>query len=567
MLRAALVWLAFALALAGCTPAPRAGAPGQAAASDQAQTAQRPLKRAVAGIAAVHATLQSRTVGPGRPRGYESLEPLVSAGLSNVDDRGLLRPQLAQAVPSTENGLWRVLPDGRMETTWTIQERAAWHDGVTVTANDLLFTAKVMRDRDLPNFREPSWQYVEAIEAPDARSILVRWNRPFIRADELFSDRHLVPLPMHRLESAYADNKGGFLELPYWNLEFVGTGPFKVREWVLGSHLVLTANHDYVLGRPGLDELVVKFISDPNTLIANVLTGEVDFTMGGVLSLDHAVQVRDRWRDGTADISFESWITIYPQFIGPDPVVILDAQFRRALLHALDRDELAEAIQHGLVPAAHSFLGPNAPEYRATESSVVRYAFDPRRTVQMIENLGYTRGSDGGFRDPAGSRLTLEIRALDPYEKPLLSVADYWQRVGIVVEPLVIPRARSTDQDWRSSRPGFELLRQPNAATDLERYHSREVPTRENNFTGTSKHRYMNAELDGLLDTFFTTIPQQERVRVIGRILQHISDQVVILPLYYDAVVALVGNRIQNMGVRKAQGSNDSWNAEMWDLR
>jgi peptide/nickel transport system substrate-binding protein len=397
--------------------------------------------------------------------------------------------------------------------------------------------------------------------------VLVKWKRAFVRADEMFTDRRLVPLPKHRLESAYVDNKANFLDLAFWHQEFVGSGPFKVREWVLGSHLILDAHERYVLGRPQIDELVVKFIQDPNTLIANVLTGEVDLTIGGVLSLEQAVQVRDRWTDGKVDIAFESWITIYPQFMGPNPPVIGDVQFRRALLHAIDRQEMADAIQYGLVPVAHGFLNPNAPEYQETEKGVVRYGYDPRRAGQLIEALGYVRGADAGFRDGGGQRLAVEIRALDPYEKPLLSVSDYWQRLGLGVEPLIIPRARSTDQEWRSLRPGFELLRQPNAIGDLDRYHSSQVPTKENNFTGTSKHRYANPELDTLLDALFTTIPRQQRLQLAEAVLHHISDQVVTLPLYYDAIVALVGKRVQNMGVRKSEGSTDSWNAEAWDIR
>ncbi|MEA2642724.1 MAG: hypothetical protein QOF51_4118, partial [Chloroflexota bacterium] len=42
----------------------------------------------------------------------------VNADLSVMDDHGTLRPELAEAVPSAENGLWKVFPDGRMETTW-----------------------------------------------------------------------------------------------------------------------------------------------------------------------------------------------------------------------------------------------------------------------------------------------------------------------------------------------------------------------------------------------------------------------------------------------------------------
>src|SRR5437867_91686 len=86
-IRAALVWLAVTVALAACAPAPGSSTPGRGAVGEQPPSQRATFKRAVAGIPAVHASLQSRTAGPGRPRGYESLEPMVSAGLSNYDDR------------------------------------------------------------------------------------------------------------------------------------------------------------------------------------------------------------------------------------------------------------------------------------------------------------------------------------------------------------------------------------------------------------------------------------------------------------------------------------------------
>src|SRR2546423_579823 len=70
----------------------------------------------------------------------DELEHLVNAGLSVLDAEREPRAQLAEALPSVENGLWRVFPDGRMETTWHIREGATWHDGEPWTVSDLLFT-------------------------------------------------------------------------------------------------------------------------------------------------------------------------------------------------------------------------------------------------------------------------------------------------------------------------------------------------------------------------------------------------------------------------------------------
>ena len=64
-------------------------------------------------------------------------------GLTVKDHQGLLHPTLGDALPSVENGLWKVFADGRMETTYPIRAGAQWHDGTPLTGDDLAFTIGV----------------------------------------------------------------------------------------------------------------------------------------------------------------------------------------------------------------------------------------------------------------------------------------------------------------------------------------------------------------------------------------------------------------------------------------
>src|SRR5262249_20232430 len=153
-----------------------------------------------------------------------------------------------------------------------------------------------------------------------------------------------------------------FLDLPFWNTEFVGTGPFKVREWERGSHIVLQVNEGYALGRPKLDEVEVRFITDDNTLIANVLSGAVALTLGRGPSIEQGLRVQDQWHEGRADFqALDSWLLLYPQFMNPTPAVVADAQFRRALISGIDRQQLVDGIEFGHAPIADS---PISPHYR-----------------------------------------------------------------------------------------------------------------------------------------------------------------------------------------------------------
>jgi len=82
----------------------------------------------------------------------------------------------------------------------------------------------------------------------DARTLRVTWSGPYLEADRLFGFGHTVPLPRHLLERSYQEEKDSFLQHPYWGDQFVGAGPFKVREVAPARHYLLEANEQYVLG-------------------------------------------------------------------------------------------------------------------------------------------------------------------------------------------------------------------------------------------------------------------------------------------------------------------------------
>ena len=75
----------------------------------------------------------------------------MNPGLSLLDDRGALRPVLAETVPTLENGLWKLFPDGRMETTWKLKPGLKWHDGTAFTSEDFVFAYRVFKDPAWPN--------------------------------------------------------------------------------------------------------------------------------------------------------------------------------------------------------------------------------------------------------------------------------------------------------------------------------------------------------------------------------------------------------------------------------
>jgi peptide/nickel transport system substrate-binding protein len=542
--------------------------PGQPASSQSPSSgaASGAVKRITAAIPADPPSVYNAMNPPGVGGQGNALQELVLAGLTIYDNNAQLHPQLAEAIPTVENGLWKVLPDGRMETTWRIRDGASWHDGTPFTAEDLAFTAAVMIDPDLPEFSNVNYRAVAGVDAPDPRTVTVRWKEPFINADAMFAQALASPLPKHLLERPYLGAKSTFIELPYWGSEYVGTGPFKVVELQRGSHLLLSAFDSYVLGRPKTDQVEVRFILDEATIVANLMAGAVDLTLARALGPEHGFTLRDQWRDGqVAWDQIGSWFVMYPQFVDPNPAVILDVRFRRALLHATDRPELAETLIGDRAGVPWGLVHPLEPEYSEVASSVVRWEYEPRRAAQLIEATGYTRGSDGFYQDPGGRRLHLELNATpnDAHLKILATLGDAWGRQGIEVEQLVIPRQRSQDQEYRSTFPGFAVQGHP---VGIERFHSREARLPARNYSGLNNARYMNPELDTLIDGYFSTIPKAERNRYLAQIVHHVSDQAVVLPMAWRADPTAIASRLVNVGP-KGRDATQAWNAHQWDVR
>jgi peptide/nickel transport system substrate-binding protein len=529
----------------------------------------------VAAIAGDPYTLSAKlnTSGPGsNVAGTDALEDLVSAGLANVDNQSQLHPVLAEAVPSIENGSWKLLSDGRMETTWVLRSGLVWHDGVPFTTDDLLFTTQVSQDREVGWERDAAFDAIEGVAAPDERTLTVTWKRPFIEADTLFSHAvsgRTVPLPRHLLERPFTEDRANLMNHPYWSEEFVGTGPFKLQSWERGSHLVTVANHHYALGRPKIDEVEVRFIPDSRTLAANILAGAIDLSMGRGVSLEQATTIRDQWTDGHMDLRLSNWLVVYPQLLDPTPAIVGNLQLRRALLGALDRQQMVDTFQYGLTSVGHTYLNPQDPAFPEIAPTVPRYEYDPRRSMQMLEELHYTRGPDGIYQDAANQPLSLEVRVGggdDLTEKTTLAVADSWRRVGVAADALIVPAQRIRDREFAATFPAFYLRQNPNDPARLGRFHSAQRPLPGNRYTGDNSPRYASPEFDALLERYSATVPRAERYQVLGQIVSHIADQVIMMGLFYISEPTLLTNRLQNVTARPPN-STQAWNAHEWDVK
>ncbi|HZT07963.1 MAG TPA: ABC transporter substrate-binding protein [Chloroflexota bacterium] len=506
------------------------------------------------------------------PGSYE-LRNAVNPGLVVVDDRNTLRPVLAEAVPTLDNGLWKLRPDGTMETTWTIRPEAVWHDGSPILADDLAFTIKVGRDRSTGVFGLQAYRFMGDVDTPDPRTVHITWSEPYIDADQTFSIWLAWPMPKHVLETIYDQDPTSLSQASYWTTDYVGSGAYQLKDFVPGQRISLQAFDRFVLGRPKIDEIDVEFNPDPSSVMANALAGAVDATIGIGFAIDSVVEMRDRWADGrfTFEFSDHRWYRLDPQFIDPTPSIITNLQFRQALLYAIDRQEMVDSLEAGLSPVATTFMAPNQPDYAGIEGGVKKYEYDPRKAAQMIGDLGYRRGDDGFMHDAAGQLLEVEIAGSNQaVTKPMLAVADYWQKIGVSTTSFVVPAQRATDWPWRATFTGFALFTGTHDVDGLPALKSSQARTAENNYEVSGLPnwpRYRSPVLDDLVDRYFRTIPKPERIEVLTQINEHIFENLSTMPLYYFPTPYAVANRLANVPVNRASRASLTWNIHQWDVK
>lgn len=522
---ASILGLAAMVTAAGCAgPAEHAGVSGQPGAPRQ------------------QATL--RTISSNEPQNLASkfdetggragtAKRVLNAGLSVIDSR--LQPQgvLAEQLPQINTDSWKVLADGRMETTYRLRPGLSWHDGQPLTAEDFVFAWRVYRTSSLPWAGEPQ-NKMEQVSAPDPRTILIQWSAPEVGAGHLGTE--FEPLPTHVMQEPFQALTQGtltadaFLGLPFWTQAYVSAGPWRLLRWEFGAFIEGIAFDGFALGRPKIDRVVVRPMGDENTILANVLTGELDYTPTLTLRFEHGALLDQDWVPagrGQYEIGPNYFVMNVYQLRSEfqrEPALI-DVRARRAMVHAVDRQALADGLFNGQVRATDSWMYRYTPYFAEAERVIAKYPYDPRRAQQLLEEAGLRRGSDGFFVNPDGRRFEpdFQVRAGTQQERGQAIQIDAWRRAGIYVTPSALPNI-TVPAEERHNVPGFVL--RTTRLGDWNYWISSEIGSPANRWRGRNRSGWSTPEFDRLFEAFDRTLDRGEMDRLSVQMLKILHDEV-----------------------------------------
>ena len=286
-----------------------------------------------------------------------SIIKLINQTLVYIDNEGNIVPELAQEIT-------KVSPK---ETLIKIKNDIKFSNGETLTIDDVLFSLE--RAKASPKMSQDLYM-IESFEKVDDRTLKI---------NTLYDAGNLL----HKLASGGVAiiNKKAF-EKDENNI--VGTGMFKLKEWVAGEKLVLERNEFFKDSKSNIDTLVVKFVPEANSRMIMLETGEIDLARD-LLPLDFK-KISEDTKFTTVEVETPS-----NMFLGFDlrNELLADKRVRQAIAYAINNEDLVKTVFNGSASVATSPVPKITTGHNENSNN---YPQNIEKAKQLLAEAGYPNG-------------------------------------------------------------------------------------------------------------------------------------------------------------------------------
>jgi len=330
------------------------------------------------------------TLGVGRPlqdfdpyqganQNYIIAKTLYSNLISYTDD---LKPE-----PDLATG-WKLAEDNR-SVTITLRD-TMFADGSPLTAEDVVAGIKRAQDPKIAYTQRGVAEFIESATAIDPHTVRVDFTRP-TGEDRVLDWMFYFPVVKAN------NNNPEFLKTGA-----AGSGPFMIGSYSPGTELTLVKNpHYYEEGKPYLDEVVYRFFTDQDGLVSALLSGDVDGTVWQELRYDQQLQSEFKLIDGS--LSAQTQLL----YVNPVNAPFDDVECRRAVLRAIDRENIRKTVQGDVGVTVPGPFPPNSPAY--DEEMYSQVSFDMEAAKKGIAEHCATKTATAAVSPSPGVATILTI--------------------------------------------------------------------------------------------------------------------------------------------------------------
>ena len=434
------------------------------------------------------------------------------AMISNIHDPMLLLDENYELIPTLAES-YEATPDG-LSYTFKLRQGVKFHDGTDFTAKDVKYTFEFYADAETGSTLANNFQGMESVEAPDDYTIVITMAQPNAAFLVNAATSWIVPADYHA-----EVGEDTYRTAP------IGTGAFKLKEWVAAEYTLLEANEDYFLGRANVDFLRQEVVPEPSVRAIALETGDAHYATWPLL-VEDSIRLRDSGEGYQVFATPANSVKHFP--LNNDNPVLSDKHVRQAMMHALDRQRIIDDLWNGAAEIATANLTPSAPYYNP---NVKTYDYNPDTAMALLEEAGWTVGDDG-VREKDGAKLSFTCTTItgDQARRPIAELAQQlFKEVGIEMLLEEAPVASITEA-MRKGEMDASLYNwtygsavDPDASTTLR-------SDGANNFS-----HFKNDRVDELMDAGLVEIDPEKRRQYYDEIQEIVAEEVPFLFLQYDS--------------------------------
>jgi len=468
----------------------------------------------------------------GIPQTVDNLNPLV--GYNNIDYQSYVLQfdflyhfdKDYNPVPAAAES-WSHTPDGK---TWTfnIRHGMTFHDNVPVTAHDVNWTFNLMlNDPNAGALYVDLLKNVTNIRATDDYTLRIISNAP--KANMLGL---MIPILPSHLWSTVPANKLTTVDL--WDPSYfpngpIGSGPFKLEEYVIDSYIRYTTWPSYYGGTVHFDELLYQIYVNPQVMRNALLAGTIDLAcMLPKESWPNTIDRPDIDGQVVPQLALhELGFNVCPRDLrvggASTNYETLNRSVRAAVAMAIDKAAILRDSYFGLGEIGDVLIPPASKTYHYNLTASEEYKFDIAAANALLDAAGYTDDKDNdGIRENASNGAELEFNYLWATEYPedgtaAAYISDWLLQIGIRAIPQGELESRLFS-DWIGMKYDMFMW---NWGTDVDPTFilsvmtTGQIPTSHNDWSAWSDSFYSNPYYDQLFIQQQTTTDIAARQQIV----------------------------------------------------
>ena len=466
-----------------------------------------------------------------------------------------LVPDLITQIPTRKNG--GISPDG-LTYTYHLRKNVRWQDGQPLTSADVKFTYHLIMNPEVKVASREGWEEIKQVLTPDATTVIFKLKKPYIHfAADIFLEEPV--LPKHLLQEKLKNFSGlAFQQHP------VGSGPYRLKEWKHGSHIILTANEAYYRKVPAIKKVILKFSPNQDVRFAQLKAGEIDAVEGLQEPLvKRASEMKDVRLYKTPGLVYQHLT------FNLEAELIQHPEIRRAIALSVNREEISEKIYSGIWEPAYSEFLKSSPFYNPEMEKIL--AYDPGKAKELLTKAGWVDKNGDGIREKKGQKLEVQLTTSQGRNLWVMTgeiLQQQFKKTGIGIKIKNCPASDLFNLRGASTILGegqFQMVLYTwSGSTDpsiLENLYSEEyLPP-----AGWNYARIQNKKLTQLLKQGAATWEPAKRRKIYHDISRIVAEELPLLPLLRATKVDVYPAGLQNFRPNPTQIGN-SWNCYQWKL-